>query len=93
MGLVGNKADLGMNGRRQVDAREVADYADENGLIFMETSAKRGENVNEIFLSVAKEVVIKQPITKPTDAFQATKLNKKENGGGCCGGSKTDKKS
>ena len=29
-------------------------YAEENGLLFMETSAKTGSNVKEIFLEIGK---------------------------------------
>ncbi|CAF1262880.1 unnamed protein product [Rotaria sp. Silwood1] len=60
IGLAGNKSDLTIENKRQVDIREGAEYADENGLIFMETSAKRGENVTEIFMNVARQVAIKQ---------------------------------
>lgn len=95
IGLAGNKADLGTGSKRQLSFTEVADYADENGLIFMETSAKRGDNVTEIFMSVAKQVAAKQPAAaanKPNGAFQASKSKPKESSGGCCSG-KGDAKS
>ncbi|CAF1009171.1 unnamed protein product [Adineta steineri] len=41
IGLAGNKADLATGNRRQVDSNEVREYAEQNDLIFMETSAKR----------------------------------------------------
>lgn len=50
--LAGNKADLA--GSRAVDYEEAKQYADENGLLFMETSAKTAVNVNEIFLAIGK---------------------------------------
>ncbi|CAI0392542.1 unnamed protein product [Linum tenue] len=47
MALAGNKADLLDD--RKVAAEEAQVYAQENGLFFMETSAKSATNVNDIF--------------------------------------------
>ncbi|CAF5130165.1 unnamed protein product, partial [Rotaria sp. Silwood1] len=69
IGLAGNKSDLTIENKRQVDIREGAEYADENGLIFMETSAKRGENVTEIFMNVARQVAIKQSSNTLSKSF------------------------
>uniref|UniRef100_A0A8C6WHS1 small monomeric GTPase n=1 Tax=Neogobius melanostomus TaxID=47308 RepID=A0A8C6WHS1_9GOBI len=44
--LAGNKADLA--NKRNVDFQEAQGYADDNSLLFMETSAKTAVNVNEI---------------------------------------------
>lgn len=46
MALTGNKADLAE--KRKVDTEEAQAYADENGLFFMETSAKTASNVNGV---------------------------------------------
>ena len=48
--LAGNKADLA--NKRIVDNDEAHGYAEENGLLFMETSAKTSMNVNEIFMAI-----------------------------------------
>lgn len=44
--LIGNKCDL--DARRQVSFEEGERFAKENGLIFMETSAKTSFNVEEV---------------------------------------------
>lgn len=55
--LVGNKCD--MDAERQVSAEEGRKYAEENGLVFLETSAKTAANVEEAFVSVAASVIKK----------------------------------
>ena len=52
--LAGNKSDLG--NKRAVEYEEAQAYAEENGLLFMETSAKNANNVNEIFLAIANKL-------------------------------------
>ena len=48
--LSGNKADLAA--KRVVEYEEAQAYAEDNGLLFMETSAKSSMNVNDIFLAI-----------------------------------------
>jgi len=48
--LCGNKTDLAA--RRQVSQEEAKKYADEEGLMWAETSAKSGEGVQEIFTAI-----------------------------------------
>lgn len=52
--LAGNKLDLAQ--KRQVSYEEAKAYADECGLLFMETSAKTAANVMDIFTSIAKKL-------------------------------------
>jgi Ras-related protein Rab-5C len=51
---IGNKADL--EGQRAVTAEEAQAYANENGLHFVETSAKTAANVNELFFEIARKL-------------------------------------
>jgi Ras-related protein Rab-14 len=50
--LVGNKADL--EDQRDVSFEEAQQFAKENGLLFVEASAKTGSNVEEAFLKNAR---------------------------------------
>lgn len=54
--LAGNKADLA--NKRVVEYDEAQTYADENGLLFMETSAKTAMNVNDIFLAIGELCIL-----------------------------------
>ena len=54
MVLVGNKCDL--NDKRQVTIEEGRELAERNEMLFFETSAKDGINVDEIFLNSANEI-------------------------------------
>ena len=52
--LVGNKSDL--EDRRQVSTEEGQELADKYGILFYETSAKTGINVENIFFNSADEI-------------------------------------
>lgn len=51
--LVGNKMDL--DDRRKVEKSEALEYANSNNLLFAETSAKSGENIEDIFIRIIKK--------------------------------------
>lgn len=79
--LAGNKADLANS--RVVDYEEAKQYADENGLLFMETSAKTAVNVNDIFLAIAKKLP-KNEGTGPQQNIRPTQNEQSRQNSGCC---------
>ena len=57
MVLIGNKVDL--EDSRQVSYEEGSVFAEKNGMLFFETSAKTGKNIEEIFLKSSMEIAKK----------------------------------
>ncbi|SCU94106.1 LAFA_0F19900g1_1 [Lachancea sp. 'fantastica'] len=58
--LVGNKLDMIEAGAERKVAREEAEnLAQEENLLFFETSAKTGDNVNEVFLGIGQKIPLK----------------------------------
>jgi len=55
--LVGNKIDLAAE--REVTFLEASRFAQENDLMFLETSARTGEGVSEVFLKCARTILTK----------------------------------
>jgi len=55
--LVGNKKDL--EAEREVTFLQASQFAQENDLMYLETSAKSGENVEESFLKCCKTILAK----------------------------------
>jgi len=95
--LIGNKCDL--EHRRQVSFDEGKKFADENGLMFLETSAKTAHNVEEAFLKPAQEIYskiqkgiydvsneqygIKVGMASQSSAANVT-VSQKQKNSGCC---------
>ena len=96
MVLVGNKIDL--EERREVSYNEGSIFAQKNGMLFFECSAKTGNNVEQIFMESTREIYkrIKEGfydlenenciIKRGTDSDNITlsKENKNSNNGYCC---------
>jgi len=85
--LCGNKSDL--EARRQVSKEEAQKYAEEEGLMWGEASAKTGEGVNEIFTTIAKKL----PLTAPTRAPAAGGASRQPGQRGTAGGVDLNKSS
>ncbi|XP_065850546.1 ras-related protein RHN1-like isoform X2 [Euphorbia lathyris] len=68
MFLVANKVD--MEDRRKVTSEEGEQYAKENGLAFLEASAKTAQNVNELFYEIAKKLAKAAPLLRPTTGMK-----------------------
>ena len=54
--LIGNKVDLIQGEERPIDANASAEYARDKNSIYIETSAKTGERVEEAFLSLSRKM-------------------------------------
>ncbi|XP_058780531.1 ras-related protein RHN1-like isoform X1 [Vicia villosa] len=63
MALVANKCDL--EPKREVETEEGDQFAKENGMFYMETSAKTAENINELFYEIGRRLAKAFP-SKPT---------------------------
>jgi GTPase SAR1 family protein len=82
--LAGNKADA--KDRRIVDAAEVKAYAEESGCIALDTSAKTGLNVKELFVAIARKLP-KAVRERDTDVIADLKADTPASAaakGGCC---------
>ena len=55
--LIGNKIDL--ENKREVSYEEGKNFAEENELLFFEASAKEGNNIQEIFVQSATNILDK----------------------------------
>merc|ERR1712224_295806 len=83
--LAGNKSDLST--KRKVDPEEAEQYASDNGIFFMETSAKTAANVNELFVAIARKLPKTQDQQKPQDrgiSIQPTNKSKGAEKKSCC---------
>ena len=86
--LIGNKKDL--EDKRQVTYEEGESFARENGLMFLETSAKTAFNVVEAFNLSAQAILnnIEKTGVDPTENKNKMKIENKQQEpvkkGGCC---------
>lgn len=61
--LVANKSD--MPDKRQVSTEEGEDFARKYGLLYIETSAKSGSNVDDAFMGLAQHVFKTLNLSRP----------------------------
>ena len=81
--LAANKADL--EGKRKVSVEEGDEYAGSNDIIHLQTSAKTGMNIKNLFVEIARKL----PKTKvsdstPVDPFPVAPSNSGGSGGCAC---------
>ncbi|GAM19695.1 hypothetical protein SAMD00019534_028700 [Acytostelium subglobosum LB1] len=85
--LIGNKCDLPE--KKVVDTARGKALADEHGIKFLETSAKNSINVEEAFITLAKDIkknMIDKEIGTPGQPnVDITKSATEDKKGGCCG--------
>ena len=74
--LVGNKVDLTNN--RKVDINMVKNYVDDNNIIYMESSAKTGLNVEKIFTTIAENIPEDNEEREHEPINEIVNINKRE---------------
>ena len=77
--LAGNKGDL--ESRRKVEFEEANAYAQENGILHLETSAKNANNVKTLFVEIAKSLPKNPPVSE-REAFPV--IPQQQESRGCC---------
>ncbi|MBY9004026.1 MAG: GTP-binding protein [Candidatus Lokiarchaeota archaeon] len=55
--LIGNNADLVEDGGGVIDREEVRKFAENEGGLYIETSSKKGEHVDESFIELARRII------------------------------------
>eukprot|EP00761_Pharyngomonas_kirbyi_P012686 gb/GECH01012713.1/.p1 GENE.gb/GECH01012713.1/~~gb/GECH01012713.1/.p1 ORF type:complete len:204 (+),score=31.98 gb/GECH01012713.1/:1-612(+) len=76
--LIGNKLDRAKD--REVSYEEAQTFAEENGLMYIESSAKTGENVEDSFMQTARNIYenIESGVLDPNSLESGIQFNKTE---------------
>ena len=92
--LFGNKADL--TEKRQVSSEEAKKYAEDNKLVYFETSAKTNQGINEGFAYIANQAYKKAEQKLNSGKGKNIEIGKDEiketESSKCCGSKKNEKK-
>jgi GTPase SAR1 family protein len=81
---VGESHDRAARALWQVSTEEAQAYADENGLYFLETSAKTNVNVNELFQHIAKKLPRAAAPVPPSGGITLTEPMQAPKKSTCC---------
>jgi len=73
--LIGNKIDL--ENKREVSYEEGKNFAESNGIKFIETCPETNENINEAFEMIAKEI-LKKNVKENVKLDEQLTVKKKE---------------
>ncbi|KAJ3305220.1 Ras- protein Rab-2-B [Kappamyces sp. JEL0829] len=77
--LVANKCD--QESKRQVSREEGMEFAKRHGLLYIETSAKSGKNVEELFTTLAQEVFRSLNLGRDISQYSDADIKKLESHG------------
>jgi small GTP-binding protein len=80
--IVGNKMDR--EKEREITTDEVKFYAEEQEILFMDTSAKRDINIKELFKEIAAKIPQEEMHGDDTQCDSVFRLEKKSNARSCC---------
>ena len=80
--LVGNKCDL--NEGRKVTFKEGSEFAEREGMMFFEASAKAKINIDDIFTELTKGMLEKLPPSELPRANPSPNWGSKKSTSGCC---------
>uniref|UniRef100_G3MT14 Uncharacterized protein n=1 Tax=Amblyomma maculatum TaxID=34609 RepID=G3MT14_AMBMU len=78
LGIAGNKCDL--EDHREVSLATGESYAHQHGAVFVETSALKATNIQELFMGIAMKVPVAQGIRQPELKLSLKKNSSKK----CC---------
>ena len=79
--LVGNKID---RSEREVTIEEGKKFAESYNMMFIETSAKTGENITELFEILTRDILKKAPRPKRPGSFALKNVTKAEDKSSQC---------
>jgi len=80
--LLGNKCD--MEEKRMISTNRGQEIASQNGIKFYETSAKNNININEAFMTLATDILRRQPLQPKTNKVDIDPNKPVNNNNSCC---------
>ncbi|XP_071480499.1 ras-related protein Rab-22A-like [Diadema setosum] len=80
--IAGNKCDL--DDLREIPTRIAAEYAEEVGAVFTETSAKTAANIKELFIEISKKLPPEVLVPSYGDTINLRNQKERKKKGRCC---------